>query len=332
MGKQLISIVTPCYNEEGNVLNHFARVRMAIAPFETTYDFEHIYTDNCSQDKTFEILQRLGREHSNVRAMRFSRNIGGDRAMFMGLQRARGEAVILIQADLQDPPELIPDFIRSWEEGFDVAYGKISQRSDPTWLKKGRQIYYRIIARFADVPIPTDAGDFRLTSRRALDSLLQFEEDNLYIRGAMALVGFPQKPVQYVRAPRAAGESSLSMIGLLAYALNGLLSTTVVPLRMVTVCGFLLAGLGFVLGFLFTILKIIDPSSSPRGLTAMGILITFFSGAQILSMGVIGEYVRKIYVQSLKRPRGFVQDGVNLGDSGTPIQDAAAQEQSLRTH
>ena len=319
MGKKLISIVTPCYNEEDNVLNHFARVKMAITPFENTYEFEHIYTDNCSQDQTFKILQQLGREHANVRSMRFSRNIGGNRAIFMGLQRALGDAVILIQADLQDPPEVIPDFIKTWEEGFDVAYGKITERAEAAWLQKGRQIYYRIIARFADVPIPTDAGEFRLTSRRALDSLLQFNEDDLYIRGAMALVGYRQKPIRYIRAPRAAGESSVSLFGLAAYALNGLLATTVVPLRMVTVSGFLLAGLGFLLGLAFAISKIVDPSSSPRGLTAMGILITFFSGAQILSMGIIGEYVRKIYIQSLKRPRGFVQDGVNLvhGDTSS---------------
>lgn len=317
MGKKLISIVTPCYNEEDNVLNHFARVKMAIAPFECTYNFEHIYTDNCSKDRTFEVLQHLGSEHSNVRVMRFSRNIGANRAIFMGLERALGDAVILIQADLQDPPETIPDFIKTWEEGFDVAYGKIAERSEAAWLKMGRQIYYRIIAHFADVPIPTDAGEFRLTSRRALNSLLKFHEDDLYIRGAMALVGFRQKPICYRRAARAAGQSSISLIGLVGYALNGLLATTVVPLRMVTVFGFLLAGLGFLLGLVFAIAKIIEPSSSPRGLTALGILITFFAGAQILSMGVIGEYVRKIYVQSLRRPRGFIQDEVNFVDSGS---------------
>lgn len=314
MSKRLISIVTPCYNEEANVRNHLARVKMAIAPFEDRYDFEHIYTDNCSQDGTFAILQELGASNPAIRAIRFSRNIGANRAIFMGLQQAKGEAVVLIQADLQDPPETISEFIKAWEEGYDVSYGKISQRDEPTWLQEMRKVYYRLIARFADVPIPTDAGEFRLTSRRALDCLLQFSEDDLYIRGAMALVGFKQKPVLYVRAPRAAGESSVSFLGLIAYAINGLLSTTVVPLRMVTVLGFMLAGLGFMLGLVFIGLKILNPEVSPRGLTALGILITFFSGAQILAMGVIGEYVRKIYIQSLRRPRGFIQDEVNASD------------------
>lgn len=309
--KKLISIVTPCYNEEDNILNHFARVRMALDPFKEKYDFEHIYTDNCSKDSTFSILNDLGKSHKNVRAIRFSRNIGANRAIFMGLQQAKGDAVILIQADLQDPPELIPDFIHAWESGYDVAYGKISNRTESPLLQNLRKVYYRIIAKFADVPIPTDAGEFRLTSRRSLDCLLEFSEDDLYIRGAMALVGFSQLPVLYNRAPRVAGESSINFLGLIAYGINGLLSTTVAPLRMVTVFGFLISGCGFLMGLGLIIIKLLFPDIAPKGLTSISVLIIVFSGIQILAMGIIGEYIRKIYIQSLKRPRGFIKDRIN---------------------
>lgn len=314
MNKKLISIVTPCYNEEDNILNHFARVKMAIAPFVYKYEFEHIYTDNCSQDKTFEILQKLGSQHANVRAIRFSRNIGANRSIFMGLQNSKGDAIILIQADLQDPPELIPEFIKIWEGGHDVAYGKITQRSEAYWLQNARKLYYRLIARFSDVPIPTDAGEFRLTSRRALDALMQFDEDDLYIRGAMALVGYSQVPVPYIRAPRSAGESSTNFFGLIGYGINGLLSTTTVPLRLVSIMGFIISAIGFLLVLIFILAKILAPDVSPKGFTMLGVLITFFAGVQILAVGILGEYIRKIHAQSLKRPRGFIKDRVNLNE------------------
>jgi glycosyltransferase involved in cell wall biosynthesis len=310
--KKLISIVTPCYREESNITQHFDRVRKAIQPLTERYSFEHIYMDNCSDDLTFVKIQELCRAHANVRGIRYSRNIGADRSMSFGLAEAKGDAVILIQADLQDPPELIPDFVRHWEEGHDVVYGKIARRSEGAILQAVRRLYYRIIAKLSDVPIPENAGDFRLTSRRALDALLQFKEHDLYIRGAMALVGFAQKPVLFEKAPRAGGKSSVNFLYLLGYAINGLLSTTVVPLRLVTLAGVFVATLGFLLSGYIVVMKVLYPEHAPQGYTTVATLLTFFSGIQLLSLGVIGEYLRKIYMQSLQRPKGFIQDRVNL--------------------
>lgn len=310
----MISIVTPCYNEEGNVLNHFARVREAIKAFDAKYRFEFIYTDNCSADRTFEILKTLGDKHENVRAMRFSRNIGSTRAMMIGLSHARGDAAILIQADLQDPPELIPDFIRGWEEGYDVVYGKILRRNqESALLQTGRKIYYRIVARLADIHVPESAGDFRLTSRRVLDSLKQYDEEDLYLRGVIAHIGFKQKPIPYERAPRVAGESNAPFFYLVGFALNGIVSSTVVPIRMVSIAGFATSGFGLLAILYFVLAKFLFPEYVPQGLTTLAFLIVFFAGVQMLAIGVIGEYIRKIYVQSLHRPKGFVQDKVNLG-------------------
>lgn len=304
----LISIVTPCYNEEDNVERHFERVCAAIAPFRDQFDFEFIYTDNCSKDKTFELLTQMSEKHPKFRVLRFSRNIGADRAMYFGLEHAKGDAVVLIQADLQDPPELIADFIRGWQEGHDVVYGQISERKEGWVLRSGRQLYYRIIAALSDVPIPRNAGEFRLTSRRALDALLSYKENGLYLRGAMAQVGFSQKPISYIRAPRARGNSSVGFFYLLGYAINGLLSTTVVPIRMVSVFGAISATLGFLLTIIFVTVGFLLPGRAPHGFTTLATLVTFFSGLQLLAIGIVGEYLAKTYIQTLQRPRGFIQD------------------------
>jgi dolichol-phosphate mannosyltransferase len=310
--KPLISIVTPCFNEEENVIQHYTKVCEVTKSYRDKYEFEHIYTDNNSQDKTFEILTLLGAKNPQIKAIRFSRNIGANRAIFFGLQQAKGDAVILIQADLQDPPEVIPQFIDGWEEGYDVVFGRILKRSESGWLQGLRKLYYRVVTKLSDVPIPKDAGEFRLTSRRALTALLEYTEDDLYIRGAIAMVGFKQKPIPYNRLPRLRGSSNINFLGLVSYGLNGLLSTTVVPIRAVVFLGFFLSALGATLVVFFILAKLFHPEIAPRGVTALGCLITFFAGAQLFALGIIGEYVRKTYIQSLGRPRGFIKDKVNL--------------------
>jgi len=314
MGRPLISIVTPCFNEEANVQEHFRRVGAAIAPFSGQYDFEHIYTDNCSQDATFDLLSAMAKEQPRFRVLRFSRNIGADRAIYFGLQHAKGEAVILIQADLQDPPELIPEFIRGWQEGFDVVYGQIAERDEAFPMRLARRLYYRIVSGLSDIPIPRNAGEFRITSRRALDAVLQYRENDLYMRGVVAQVGFRQRPVPYVRAARAGGRTSGSLLYLLGYAVNGVVSTTVVPIRLVSIAGLLLAGLGFALTAWLIAAKLLYPTEAPHGFTTLASLITFFAGMQMLCIGVIGEYLRRTYIQTLQRPRGFVQDRIGFDD------------------
>jgi polyisoprenyl-phosphate glycosyltransferase len=311
--RKLISIVTPCYNEEGNVANHFQRVCAAIEPFREKYDFEHIYTDNCSQDQTFQLLTELGGRHKNVKAMRFSRNIGANRAIYMGLMQAKGDAAILIQADLQDPPEVIPDFIRGWEEGYDVVYGQIKSRREGFVTRNLRKTYYKIISRLADVTTPKNAGEFRLTSRRVLEAIRCYSEDDLYLRGAVAHIGYRQKAIIYDRAERVAGKSAAGAIHLIGYAMNGLISTsTVAPIRAVTLLGFLTSLVGFAFSAYVVLAKLLWPSEVPHGISLILAVVTTLAGIQMLSLGVIGEYIRKIYVQSLQRPPGFIQDKVNF--------------------
>jgi dolichol-phosphate mannosyltransferase len=312
MSRKLISIVTPCYNEELNVNDHFKQVTEVIAPYKSEFDFEHIYTDNCSQDKTWEKLSELAEKNPNVRIMRFSNNIGANRAIFMGLKSAKGDAVVLIQADLQDPPSMIKDFIDGWKSGYDVVYGKIQGREEGLLLRNLRRLYYYLIDSLSDVPIPQGAGEFRITSRRVLDALLAYHEDDLYIRGAIARIGFRQLPIYYQRQARHKGESSNNYLRLMSYAINGFVSTSVAPIRFVSIAGFTFASLGFILAIVIALVKIFFPDSAPRGITTIAVLVTFFGGLQLLGIGVIGEYLRKTYLQVLSRPLGFIEKSKNL--------------------
>lgn len=310
--KKLISIVTPCYNEELNVHDHFSQVCEVLAPYREEFDFEHIYTDNCSQDKTFEKLSEIADFHKNVKVIRFSNNIGANRAIFMGLKTAKGDAIVLIQADLQDPPKLISTFIQGWKEGYEVVYGKIIARDEGLVIRNLRKLYYYLIDSFSEVPIPQGAGEFRITSRRVLDALLAYHEDDLYIRGAIARIGFKQKPIHYERAARLKGETSNNYLRLISYAINGFVSTSIAPIRLVSTFGIFFASVGFILTIIIILAKIFFPETAPRGFATIAVLVTFFAGLQLLGIGIIGEYMRKTYLQVLSRPLGFIEKSKNL--------------------
>lgn len=312
MRKILISIVTPCYNEELNVREHFDRVSKAIEPYREEFDFEHIYTDNCSRDNTFGVLSEIAKDRPNVKVIRFSNNIGANRAIFMGLKQSRGDATILIQADLQDPPEMIRTFIDEWKAGFEVVYGKIQVRHEGFILRSLRRLYYYVVDNLSDVPIPQNAGEFRLTSRRVLDALLTYQEDDPYVRGAIARIGFKQKAILYERFGRKRGVTSTNFLFLISYAINGLVSTSVAPIRFVSAAGIFFSTIGFILSILIVLSKIFFPMESPRGFTTLAVLVTFFGGLQLLGIGIIGEYLRKTYLQVLNRPLGFIDRTINV--------------------
>ena len=314
MNRKLISIVTPCYYEELNVIEHFQQVSKILDGYRNEFDFEHIYTDNASQDKTFDVLASIAGNRPNVKVIRFSNNIGLNRAIFMGLKHAKGDAVVLIQADLQDPPELIAEFIDCWKEGYEVVYGKIQTREEGFMLRNLRKLYYYLIDSFSDIPIPQGAGEFRITSRRVLNALLSYQEDDLYVRGAISRIGFKQKAIPYQRAARQRGKSNYNYLRLISFAINGLISTSVAPIRLVSTLGILFALVGFLLTFLVILAKIFIPEFAPQGFTSLAILITFFSGVQLLSIGIIGEYMSKTYLQVLGRPTGFIEKSINLDE------------------
>lgn len=310
-----ITVITPCFNEQENVLEHYRQVQAVIKPYTGKYEFDFIYTDNQSNDATFLKLSEIARQDPRVKVYRFSRNIGAEPAIRMGYQHAKGDAVIIIQADLQDPPELIPQFIQKWEEGFDVVYGAIRNREDHSVLHLFRKWHYRLVKFFADHPIALDAGEFRLMSRRAVDALMNFKERDLYIRGIIGEIGFPQLAIPYDRAPRKHGKTSTNFFFLFGYALNGIFSTsTLLPVRLLSFVGFLAFFIGMGMMVFIAASKFIFPGVAPKGFTMMGCLLAFFSGIQMLSIGILGEYIRRIYLQTLNRPVGFVQDRINDGE------------------
>lgn len=312
MTKKLISIVSPCLNEQDNIPHQFERIQKAIEPFSSKYAFEHIYTDNCSSDNTFEVLEGLASTRSNFKVIRFSNNIGYNRSIFLGLKYSKGDAVILIQSDLQDPPELIPKFIEGWEKGYDVVYGQIQDRDENFVLKNLRRLFYYLIDSFSEVSVPRNAGDFRLMSRRAIDALMKYQEDDPYIRGSIARIGFRQTPVPYHRNSRTRGKSNFRFFFLITYAINSFVSTTVAPIRIVSLLGLFFALLGFLLTVFIVFWKLWKPEFAPPGFAATACMISFFSGLQLLAIGIIGEYLRKTYLQTLNRPLGFVERSINV--------------------
>src|SRR3989344_1090829 len=310
--KKLIAIVTPCYNEEENSTRHFKTILKITKPFRTKYNFEFVYTDNCSEDKTFSLLKDLAKNYKNLKAVRFSRNIGVNRSIYFGLSQARGDAAILIQADLQDPPELIPQFIKWWENGFDVVYGKVTLRKEFLIMRYLRQIYYKLITTLSEIDIPQNAGEFRIMSRRVLDAIGKYKEDDIYLRGVIAHIGYKQRAIPYVRGKIMRGKSNANFFHLITYAINGLLSTTVVPIRLTLIIGLLFSTTGFLLTIIIVITKFAFPNKAPQGFTMLATIVTFFAGVQMFSIGIIGEYIRKIYIQSLNRPQGFIEEKINL--------------------
>lgn len=312
--KPLISIVTPCFNEEQNVEEQFRQVQEVTNKLSQNFDFEYIYTDNCSADATLLKLRSLAKNNRNFRVLKFSRNVGVNRAIFMGLKHTKGQACVVIQADLQDPPQLIHNFIEEWQNGYDVVYGQMEKRHDNFLILIFRRIYYFIVSRLAEYPIPRNVTEFRLTSRRVVNALMQLKEDDPYIRGSIAFIGYPQKAIPYTRKEREKGKSSFNFFGLVNYAMNGLTATTQVPLRLVSIFGLVVTFFGFLHLVLILSLRFIDPQYAPAGYTTLIALITFFSGVQILSLGIIGEYIKKINLQTLERPKAFIEESINFSD------------------
>lgn len=318
MSKPLVSIVIPAYNEQDNLPELFERVT-AVTDDQSDFRFEFILVDNHSADRTEEICVARCAELENWRYIRFSRNFGAEVSLAAGLRHARGDAVILLFSDLQDPPEVIPEFLARWQEGFDVVYGTLRTREDGSLMKKvGSLVAYQVIERLSSVHIPANATDFRLMSRRVVDVLNQCGEANRYLRGLVQWAGFSQATVVYDRAPRKAGETSTNAVFLIRYAINALIAFSEEPLRLASVFGMLTLCLS-VLGMLtyllllgLSILGIAPTAPPPPGWTTLTLLILFFGGIQSLFMGVLGEYLANMYGEVKLRPLWVISRAENL--------------------
>ena len=296
-------MIVPAYNEEEVLPIFHARLTNALAAVAGLAErWEVVYVNDGSKDATLQVLKELQLQNPAVGVASLSRNFGKEAAMSAGLKLARGEAVILIDADLQDPPELIGEMVRVWQQGADVVNMKRASRQGETWFKKASaRWFYKVINWLSDVHIPENVGDFRLLSRRAVDALNLLPERNRFMKGLFAWIGYKQVVVQYDRHPRAAGQTKWPYFKLLNFAVEGITGFSVVPLRLASYAGFLTALSAFVYA-LFLLVKTLMVGDSVKGFPTLILTILILGGLQLMAMGIIGEYLGRLFMESKHRP------------------------------
>lgn len=305
----LISLIVPCYNEQDVIGLCFTRIVSSIVPLVRDFRFEIFFVNDGSTDKTLAILHELRSEFITVHVINLSRNFGKESAMTAGIDYAKGDAVIILDADLQDPPELIKDMIELWQtENADVVYGQRVSRSGETWLKKSTaHAFYRVINFISRVNIPRNTGDFRLMSRRAVNALATLREHHRFMKGLFAWIGYKQVPLQYNRAPRAAGRTKWDYLKLWNLSLEGITGFSMTPLRMASLFGLIIALFAFVFGAAIIIRTLISGNDVP-GYASLMVMITFLSGIQLVSIGILGEYIGRIFNETKHRPLYLIDD------------------------
>jgi glycosyltransferase involved in cell wall biosynthesis len=301
----LLSVVVPIYNEE-EVLPEFHR-RIVDAVSSLAFDIEILYVNDGSTDNTLSLLQDLYGKDPRVAVIDVSRNFGKEIALTAGLDHANGEAVVVIDADLQDPPELIPELVRWWKEGYDVVYAKRISRSGESLFKRATaHIFYRLIQQVSRVKIPQDTGDYRLLSRRAVNSLRQLREQHRFMKGLFAWIGYPQKEVLYHRDPRFAGKTKWNYWKLWNFALEGITSFTITPLRTATYLGLTAALSAFVYA-LVVMYRTLMYGNPVAGYPSLMVVILFLGGMQLTTIGILGEYLGRVFDESKQRPLYFLK-------------------------
>lgn len=306
MEKQLISALIPAYNEEECLYELYNRVSSVLSKLEK-YDYEILIINDGSKDKTLEILTSLNKKDSHVQYVNLARNYGKETAMAAGLDYVKGDVVVILDADLQDPPELIPDMLKYYEEGYDDVYGRRKSRKGETWLKKTTaKIFYKLLQKSTRVDILKDTGDFRVLSRRAVEALKQYKEQRRYTKGFFALIGFKKKEFLYDRDPRIAGQTKWNYFNLFNLAIEGITSFSTFPLRLSSFLGMIVAAAGFIY-IIFLVLKTLIFGEPVRGYPTLLSIIIFLGGIQLLSLGIIGEYLGRIFDEVKNRPLYFVE-------------------------
>ncbi len=313
--RSLISIVVPCLDEEEVLAETLDRLdRMSRLPPDC--DFEFIFVDDGSSDATMVLLRQAAARDNRVRVIGFARNFGQQIAVSAGIDRARGDAVVLMDADLQDPPEVVAEMIACWRTGFDVVYGtRRSRRHDGPLKRITASGFYKVINRLSEVPIPRDTGDFRLMSRPVVEVLRRMPERHRFLRGMVAWAGFRQTALSYDRPERFAGKTKYPLRKMMRYAADGILSFSTRPLQMSIALGLMSAFLALV-GIGYALFMRIFTSTWVEGWTALMIAVLFLGGVQLLSLGILGEYVGRIYSEVQRRPLYVVRETVGFDDAG----------------
>ncbi|MFA6017065.1 MAG: glycosyltransferase family 2 protein [Patescibacteria group bacterium] len=309
MNNFLLSVIVPVFNEEQNIDPLIKRLTLILK----NYSYEIIFVDDGSKDKTPLIIKKHITKNRNIKLISFYRNFGHQMALTAGYEIAKGDCVITIDADLQDPPEIIPQMIEKWQKGAKIVYAKRKERQGDNFFKKTTAtIFYQLINFLSDSPIPQEVGDFRLLDRQVVIFLNNLQERPSFLRGIVSWGGFPTEFVYFKREKRFSGKTHYGFFKMLNFALEGITSFSVKPLRMATYFGFMSGVLGF-FGILYELIrKAISPQSFVIGWAGLFTAIMFLGGIQLITIGIIGEYIGKIYQEVQKRPRYIVKEKINL--------------------
>jgi glycosyltransferase involved in cell wall biosynthesis len=312
----LVSVVCPVFNEAEGIQEFHDRTTRAMQAIEPAVGYEIVYVDDGSVDRSLPILRKLAERDPGTRVIGLSRNFGHQIAITSGVDFAGGDAVVIIDADLQDPPEVIVEMVARWRDGCKVVYGVRRFRAGESRMKLfTAKVFYRLLDRWSDTRLPLDSGDFRLLDRQVVDVLRDIKEENRYIRGLVSWIGFSQCAVEYERDVRYAGESKYTFRKMVRFAADGLTSFSEKPLRLSLQLGTLITAVAMCLSIFIIVGKVLDPGRSLPGYTSLMCVVLFFGGVQLLSIGLMGEYVGRIYRESKRRPLYVVAETVNVVDN-----------------
>jgi glycosyltransferase involved in cell wall biosynthesis len=311
MALKMISIVTPCYNEEANVQELYKRVVKVMASLDT-YRYEHIFIDNASTDRTVEILKEIAAQDKRVKIIVNTRNFGHIRSPYHAILQAKGDAVISIVADLQDPPEMIVDFIRKWESGYKIVIGVKEKSEESALFFAVRKFYYNLIGKLSEISLIKNFTGFGLYDKKVIDILRQIDDPYPYFRGLICDIGFERAEIPYVQPVRRRGFTKNNFYTLYDMAMLGITNHSKVPLRLATMTGFLMAFFSLFLAFGYFLYKLIFWSSFTVGIAPLVIGLFFFGSVQLFFIGIIGEYIGSIHTQVLKRPLVVEKERVNF--------------------
>ncbi len=305
--KKLISYVLPIYNESGNIELLHKVLDGVLAQKSQTYEFEIIFINDGSRDTSLEQLYALQKKDSRLVVINFARNFGHQIAVTAGLDYAKGDAVIIMDSDMQDPPAVSLELIDAWQTGNDVVYAQRRTRKDTFFKKFTANAFYMVLDKLADIKIPRNTGDFRLMDRKVVDELKKFREHNRFLRGLVSYVGFKQTAVLFDRDERHAGETGYPLAKMLKFAGDGILSFSAFPLKLISRVGYIISSLSF-LGILYAILvKLFDPKAVVPGWTFIVIAILLVGGVQLVMLGVLGSYIGRIYTEAQNRPLYIIE-------------------------
>ncbi|HMK48187.1 MAG TPA: glycosyltransferase family 2 protein [Methanocella sp.] len=309
--KKLISIAIPAYNEEGN-LDELKKRLQEVMSANPGYDFEVIISENGSWDRSYEILLQINREDPRFKVVQLSRNFGCDGGITAAMHHAKGDALVIMMADLQEPPEMISEFIKKWEEGYDVVYGKIMKRAESGFMRVlFTKMFYRIMYLLTNKAFPEDVSDFRLMDRRVYLAVNSMEERNRLLRGLIAWTGFRQYGIPFDRRPRYAGKSTFNYIAVFKLAFNGIFAFSYFPLKLATVFGTIISLLAFIAAIIEVAMNLIFGREVP-GFTTLITVILLMSGIIILILGIIGEYISRIYDEVKQRPNYIIRNEIGF--------------------